>query len=100
MMILSFTIEPQILHSQEILPTNYIQNSRPETVEIVANNLLGGEIYSYQEENSQNFSDTPSQIITFNNKKNYLFDNKTQLMGSFIHTLSTNLKEVQQIRAP
>ena len=100
MMILSFTIEPRTLHSQEVSLANYIQNSRPETVEIVANNLLGSEIYSYQEENSQNFSDTPSQIITFNNKKNYLFDNKTQLMGSFIHTLSTNLKEVQQIRAP
>lgn len=99
-MVLSFIVEPQILHAQDVQVVNYIQNASPETVEIVSNNLLGGEIYVSQENSNQNFFGNTSQALVFNNDDEFYLKNKSLMSGCFIHTLSTNLKEVQQIRAP
>ena len=99
-MVLSFIIEPQILHTKDLQTVNYIQNNRPESVEIISNNLFDGEIYNFQEKNSSNFSGNTPQVLVFNKNYDNLIKNNTQFTGSFIHTLSTNLKEVQQIRAP
>lgn len=97
---LSFMIEPQAFLVQDVQSVNYIQNVKAETTVLVSNNFLGGDIYSYQEDSSQNFLGSTPAIAHLVEKNDYLIKNKAQLLGCFIHTLSTNLKEVQQIRAP
>lgn len=99
-MAISLVIEPSDLQAKEFYPEASIQAIAKETVEIVANNFYGGEICSYQEENNQNSSGSSPQIISFLLNNSLLLANKTQFNGCFIHNLSTNLKEVQQIRAP
>ena len=99
-MVMSFTITPSELYSNNIQPIGYIQTIPNETVEIVSNNILNSEIYSNNEENNQNFSTNSTNIISFNQRDNIFSKNKTHFNGSFIHNLSTNNKKVQQIRAP
>ena len=100
MMVVSFTVNPSELYSNNVQPLGYIQTIPNETVEIVSNNILNSEIYSNNEENNQNFSTNSTHLISFNQKDNILLKNKTHFNGSFIHNLSANKQKVQQIRAP
>lgn len=97
---LSLVFEPNALQTQSIDTIDYIQNVKTETVVLASNNLLGGEIYSNQEEEFQNFSGNSPLVISFISKDTYFDKNKTQLNGCFIHNLSTNKQKVHLIRAP
>ena len=96
----SFLITPGSLNAQETNSVNYIQNTKFETVVLVSNNILNTEIYSNNEESTQSSIGSNPLLIAFIPKEDYFIKNKAQLMGSFIHNLSTNIKETKQIRAP
>ena len=99
-MVLSFTIEPQSFHVEEIQPYSYVQNSSYETLEIVSNTLRSGQVFaSQEEENNNSFINSPDAVLTvFKNNTN--IKNNSVINGSFIHKLSTNLKETPNIRSP
>lgn len=96
----SFMLESCALHSQPIDTIGYIQNVKTETVVLVSNNILGGEISSYQEENSSNYLGNSPVILSFISDNTLLDKTKSHLNGCFIHNLSTNKEKVNQIRAP
>ena len=97
---LSLLIEPNSLHSQHVDAVDYIQNVKQETVVLASNSLLGGEIYSNQEEETPNYSGNSPFGVIYVSNKTVLNKNKSQLNGSFVHNLSTNNQKVHQIRAP
>lgn len=97
---MSLLTRPSALHAQTIDTIDYIKNIETETVVLVSNNLLGGEIYSHQEENNTNSCGTEPLVLTFLSHKNLLTDSNSRLSEKSIHNLSTNLKDIQQIRAP
>ena len=97
---LSLVLGPNSLQTQPTETIGYIQNIKSETVVLASNNLLGGEIYSNQEEESPNYSGNPPFLISFVSKKSDFDKNKTHSDGSFIHNLSTDKQKVHQIRAP
>ena len=97
---LSLLIEPNAIQAQPIDSIGYIQNVKQETVVLASNSLLGGEIYSNQEEENQNFSGNSPLLVSYVSKKEFFSKNKTHLYGCFIHNLSTDKQKVQQIRAP
>lgn len=99
-MVLSFLIEPQTFHVEEIQPFSYVQSSGYETLELVSNSLRGGEVFaSQQEENNNGSLNAPEALlVVFKNNSN--IKNSSVLNGSFIHNLSTNLKDTPNIRAP
>ena len=96
---MSLLLEPQTLQAQPVDAVGYIQNVKTETVVLVSNNILSGEISSYQEENPQNYLGSSPLVINLENNQFLYNKNKTQLIGCFIHNLSTNNQKVQQIRA-
>ena len=49
-LVLSFWVEPSALQAQPVDTLGYIKNIETETVVFVSNNILNGEISSYQEE--------------------------------------------------
>lgn len=93
-------LESCALHSQPIDTIDYIQNVKTETVVLVSNNILCGEISSYQEENSSNYLNNSPVILSFISDNTLLEKTKSHLNGRFIHNLSTNKQKVNQIRAP
>ena len=97
---ITFLLEPNALHAQPVDTISYLQNTKSETVVLASNSILGGEIYSNQEEESPNFSGDSPFLVSFVSKKADFNKNKTQLNGCFIHNLSTNNQKVHQIRAP
>ena len=97
---ISFLLESNTLQTQHIGSTGYIQNIKNETVVLVANNVLRGEITSYQEKSDQNFSSSTPLALTYQINQDLLNKNITQLNGCFIHNLSTNKQKVHPIRAP
>ena len=99
-LVISLFLEPTSLHAQPIDITGSISNIKTETVVLISNNFLNGEISSYQEENSQNYLGSSPLVINLENNQFLYNKNKTQLIGCFIHNLSTDNQKVQQIRAP
>ena len=99
-MVLSFMIEPQAFHVEEIQPFSYVQASGYETLELISNNLSSGEIFASQQEENQSSLLTSPEATEVVFKNNLFIDNKSVLNGRFIHNLSTNSKENQNIRAP
>ena len=99
-MVLSFWVEPASLQAQPVDSTAYIKDIKQETVMLVSNNIFGGEICSYEEENSNSINGSSCALLSFGLEDNFLIKNKTQLKGCFIHNLSTNSKKVHLIRAP
>ena len=97
---LSLLLEPSTLQPQPIDSIGYIQNTRSESIVLASNNLLGGEIYSNQEEESPSLSGGTPFFVSFETKNDSFNKNKTQLNGCFIHNLSANKQKAQQIRAP
>ena len=93
-------LEPPVLQAQQIDTTGFIQGFDKETVVLISNNFLNSEISSYEENNSQKFSEIPPLVINFEPHKDIYAKNITLLKGSFIHNLSTDNQKVQQIRAP
>ena len=99
-LVISLLVLPISFDSQQLETNGYIQEVKQETIVLVSNNILGGEISSYQEENSSNYLGNSPFTIAFESKKSLFNKNITQLDGCFIHNLSTNLKKIQPIRAP
>ena len=97
---MTLLLEPNALQTESVDSIGYIQNVKSETVVLASNSILGGEIYSNQEEESPNFSGDSPFLVSFVSKKADFNKNKTQLNGCFIHNLSTNNQKVHQIRAP
>ena len=99
-MTISFFNEPSALYAQTVDIDGSIKNIKTETITLVSNNLLGGEVFSSEEENTTNYigSSTFTAYSTVNN--NLSTQNLFYLDESFIHNLSTNTKKVHQIRAP
>lgn len=97
---MSLLTNPSALHAQTIDTTGYIKNIDSESVVLVSNNILGGEICSSQEEISFSFSGTEPLLLVFSTNKGLLTKNSTRLYGESIHNLSTNLKNHKKIRAP
>ena len=97
---IALLLGPSTLQTQAIDTTGYIQNIKNETVVLVSNNILNGEISSYQEENSHNYTGNSPLVLTIDSNKNLYTKNITHLNGCFIHNLSTDNQKVQQIRAP
>jgi len=93
-------LEPSTLQAQTVDTTGYIKNIKNETIVLISNNILNGEISSAQEENNQNFSGAAPLILAHQTNSNLFYKNQTQLNGCFIHNLSTDKQKVQQIRAP
>ena len=100
MMFISLSLNSSDFSNKEIQIIPTIQATTKENVVLVSNNLMNGEIYSYQEENNQNSSGNSHHLVSLNLNNKEFIKNKTQFNGCFIHNLSTNLKEVHQIRAP
>ena len=99
-MVLTFWVQPSDFQLKEIQTEASIQAVANEELALVSNNLYGGEIYSYQEENNQNVFGNSPLVLSFNFENNNFLKNNTRIYGSFIHNLSTNNQKVQQIRAP
>ena len=98
---MAFSFMPDSFVAQEYhISTGSIQQIEQENVVLVANNFIGGEVVSSEEENSSNYFTLYPLVISFANNDNFFIKNKTQLNGYFIHNLSTNKQKVQQIRAP
>ena len=68
---LSLLIEPNAIQAQPIDSIGYIQNVKQETVVLASNSLLGGEIYSNQEEENQNFSGNSPLLVSYISKKEF-----------------------------
>ena len=66
---MSLLLEPQALQAQPVDTVGYIQNVKTETVVLVSNNILNGEISSYQEENSQNYLGSSPLVINLENNQ-------------------------------
>ncbi len=100
MLAMSLFTKPSALHAQPIDLTGYVKNVEAETVVLVSNNILGGEICASQEENNTNSCGAEPLILQFLSRKGLLADSNSRLYEKSIHNLSTNLKDIQQIRAP
>ena len=96
---LSLMLSTNELSAQAIKTIDYIQNTKSETLVLVSNNLLGGEIYSNQEETS-NFIGNCHFLNSSTSKRTSFNKNQTHINGSFIHNLSTDKTKIHQIRAP
>lgn len=99
-MVISLILLPTDLHSQQLDTKGYIQEIKQETIVLASNNILGGEVSSYQEENSSNFKGGSPYTLTFESNQNLFNKNKALLNGYFVHNLSANKLKVQCIRAP
>lgn len=100
MLALSLLTKQSALQAQPIYLTGYVKNIETETVVLVSNSILGGEICASQEENNTNSCGTEPLVLEFLSRKNLLTDSNSRLYEKSIHNLSTNLKDIQQIRAP
>ena len=99
-MVLSFLLEPTDLYAQPVDLTGSIQNIKSETVSLVSNNLVGGEIVASEGENTTNSLGFSPVTVAFNLDDNFFLKSTTHFNGSFIHNLSANKQKVHQIRAP
>ena len=99
-MVLSFWMEPTDLYAQSVDLTGSIQNIKAETVSLVSNNLVSGEIVASEGENTTNSLGFSPVIVSFNLDDNFFLKSTAHLNESFIHNLSTNKQKVHQIRAP
>ena len=90
----------QFSSAQPVDITGSIQNIKNETVVLVSNNILGGEILSSQEEGFDDFLSSSTLAINNDLNKNLFVNNYFIINGRFIHNLSTNNQKVHQIRAP
>ena len=66
---ISLLLEPNSFQNQSIDSLSYIQNIREETVTLVSDNILNGEISSIQEENNQNYSTSSPSLLTIQSNK-------------------------------
>ena len=99
LMTISLLSMPQTLSSQSVDLIGSIQTPQAETVVLVSNNILGGEVFSNSNEETTNY--VGSVLATsFLLQGCGLYNNKFLLKESFIHNLSTNKQKVHQIRAP
>ena len=99
-MVLSFWMEQTDLYAQSVDLTGSIQNVKYETVSLVSNNLMGGEIVALKGENTTNSLGFSPVIVSFNLDDNSFLKSTAHFNGSFIHNLSANKQKVHQIRAP
>jgi hypothetical protein len=97
---ITFLLEPNALQAQPVDTICYLQNTKSETVVLASNSILGGEIYSNQEEDAPNISGGSPFLVSHVSKKADFNKNKALLNKSFIHNLSTDNKKVHPIRAP
>ena len=97
---LTLLLLPNELQAQPIESIDFIQSAEKETVVLISNNLLGGEIYSNKDDKSTNFSGNSPFLIAFNSKENLFDKNKIQINKKFIYNLSVNKQNINQIRAP
>lgn len=100
MLAMSLLAKPSALQAQPVDLTGYVKNIETETVVLVSNNIFGGEICASQEDNNANSCGTEPLILEFLSRKDFLTDSNSRLYEKSIHNLSTNLKDIQQIRAP
>lgn len=99
-LVTALLLDSPTLQAQPIDTLGYIQNIKTETVVLVSNNILNGEISSIQEENNNIFSGSTPLIITEHYSSDIFKKNKSQLNECFIHNLSADKQKVHQIRAP
>ena len=99
-MVLSFWMEPMDLYAQSVDLTGSIQDVKAETVSLVSNNLVSGEVIASEQENTTNSLGFSPVIVSFNLDDNFFLKSAAHLNGSFIHNLSINKQKVHQIRAP
>lgn len=99
-MTLSLWAEPSGLYAQPVDLTGSIQNIKTETVVLVSNNILGGEIVSSDEKNTNNYIGSSTLVAEANQEKNLFNHNIIHFCGSFIHNLSTDNQKIHLIRAP
>lgn len=100
MLAMSLLTRPSALQAQPVDLTGYVKNLETENIVLVSNNILGGEICASQEENNTNSCGTEPLVLEFISRKNLLKDSNSRLYEKSIHNISTNLKDIQQIRAP
>ena len=97
---ISLLLGPSEIENQTLNSTGNIQNIKTETVVLVSNNLLNGEISSSEEKNNQNYSGSSLSILAYKTNNNLFNKDKTLSNGDFIHNISTSKQKVHQIRAP
>ena len=97
---LSLLVEQRGVQAQPIYSGGSIQNVKKETVILVSNNILNGEITSYQQKKNTNFSGITNLLANYLPVNNLFDHNKPILDGCFIHNYSTNKEKTHQIRAP
>lgn len=104
--ILCFTLALTLLlganeiQAQTFESTGYVQNIKHESVVLISDNLLNGEISSLEKKKEQSSSSSTPMILALDTINNIFDKNKTLLNGKFIHNLSTNNSKVHPIRAP
>ena len=88
------------IQAQTIESTGYVQNIKHESVVLISDNLLNGEISSLEQKKEQSSSSSTPMILALDTVNNIFNKNKTLLNGKFIHNLSTDNSKVHPIRAP
>ena len=88
------------IQAQTFESTGYVQNIKHESVVLISDNLLNGEISSLEKKKEQSSSSSTPMILALDTVNNIFDKNKTLLNGKFIHNLSTDNSKVHPIRAP
>ena len=88
------------IQAQTFESTGYVQNIKHESVVLISDNLLNGEISSLEKKKEQSSSSSTPMILALDTINNIFDKNKTLLNGKFIHNLSTDNSKVHPIRAP
>ena len=100
MLAMSFLTEPRSLHAYQINNDGYIENIQKETGIFVLNNFLGEEVRPIKNETQPNISSNSSLVSSFEENQNFLNKNDFKQHKNLSHNLLSNLKDINQIRAP
>lgn len=95
-----FLLGSSSIHASTADISAYIAHPDKEAVVLVSNNYFEGEIRKSQDDTNSNLA-CLSAVALFNlNPNNLWIKNTTLLRGCFIHNLSTDNRNVHNIRAP
>ena len=100
-LVFSLFSEGNSVHAQQPIKTvDSIQSIQRETVVLISNNILKGEISSRQKENNNSFTGAIPLSIAYNPVNNLSNKRTLQFYGEYINNPSNNAKSPHTIRAP
>lgn len=100
-LVFSLFSEGNSVHAQQPIKTvDSIQSIQRETVVLISNNILKGEISSRQKENNNSFTGTYPVLLTYNPVIVSPYKTTLQFNGEYNPNISNNEEKTQKIRAP